>query len=473
MAGRKKKRVLVWSLTTLFLTLACLPLSRDREQTQTVPDPGTPTATAATAAKPTPISPTPTAGAVYALGRLLPSDLHYLGAFRLPDTEDGLGWTWSGHALAYYSKGDPSGPEDGYPGSLFGTGNDQKQFVSEVSIPVPVHSEGKDLETLHTAQTLQPFTDIRGGLYDGLSEMDDLEGALPKAGLAVLPPQGGQETSKLYFCWGYHLQQVPQNEPTLHGQPDVSHGWCELDLSHPQPAGAWTIGDYINFVTNDYLFPVDPAWAAAHAPGKLLATGRFRDGGQGSRGPSLFLYGPWNEGNPPAPGTALEALALLAYSNILEEGGPVMEGYSHADEWSGGAWLSAGERAAVVFVGTKALGETWYGFADGTVWPEEGPYPPVPDPPNDERGWWADGFAAQILFYDVGDLAAVARGEMSPSDPQPYGHLDLGPLLYGVTSPQQWHQVGAAAFDRARGLFYVLEPLVDKDKSIVHVWKVE
>ena len=266
---------------------------------------------------------------------------------------------------------------------------------------------------------------------------------------------------------------MPQNEPTLHGQPEASHGWCELDLAQPRPAGAWTIGDYINFVTNDYLFPVDPSWAAAHAPGMLLATGRFRDGGQGSQGPSLLIYGPWNESYPPAPGTQLEALALLAYSNILEEGGPVMEGYSHADEWSGGAWLTAGERAAVVFVGTKALGETWYGFADGTVWPEEGPYPPVPDPPNDERGWWADEFAAQVLFYDVEDLAAVARGEKLPSDPQPYAHLDLRPVLYGVTSPQQWHQVGAAAFDRARGLLYVLEPLVDEDRSIVHVWRVE
>ena len=185
MVGQKRVRVLLRAIIAFFLTLACLPLSRDEKATQAVPDLAAPIPTATIVTDRTSLPPTPTTAAVEAPGRLLPSDLHYLGAFRLPDTEDDLGWTWSGHALAYHPGGDPSGPEDGYPGSLFGTGNDQKQFVSEISIPVPVHSEGKDLEALHAAQTLQPFADIRDGLYDGLAEMDDLESALPKAGLAA------------------------------------------------------------------------------------------------------------------------------------------------------------------------------------------------------------------------------------------------------------------------------------------------
>ena len=403
---------------------------------------------------------------------LLPADLYYRGAFRLPEGEDDLGWTWSGHALAYYPGGDPDGPDDGYPGSLYGTGNDQRQYVSEIDIPIPVLSPDKDLAALNTATTLQPFADIRGDLYAGLSEMDDFVGALAKAGLAYLPAQGGQEAGVLHFCWGYHLQQVPQDEPSLHGQPDVSHGWCGLDLSDPQSTGLWTIGDYVNFVTNDYLFPIDPAWAAAHTPGMLLATGRFRDGGQGSRGPSVFAYGPWLDGNPPPPGTSLTTVPLLAYSNILAEDEHVVDGYSHADEWAGGAWLTAGARSAVIFVGTKALGETWYGFADGTVWPEEPPYPPVPAPPNDERGWWAEGFGARILFYDPADLAAVARGEAAPWQPQPYAVMDVDAQLYHVIAPQQWHRVGAAAFDRERGLLYIMEPLADEDRSLIHVWQV-
>ena len=44
---------------------------------------------------------------------------------------------------AYYPDGDPEG-DDGYPGSIFGIGHDQTQYVSEISIPVPVAS--RDLE---------------------------------------------------------------------------------------------------------------------------------------------------------------------------------------------------------------------------------------------------------------------------------------------------------------------------------------
>jgi hypothetical protein len=406
--------------------------------------------------------------------RIQPADLVYQGAFRLPDTVDELGWTWSGHAMAYYPDGDPGGPEDGYPGSMFGTGNDQKQWVSETSIPIPVNSSTRDVNDLNTATTLQEFYNIRGTMFDHLEEFDDFPGSVPKAGLAYLPRQGQQTTGKLYFCWGYHLQEVPQNsEESLHGQPEVSHGWSELDLSDPQSAGAWTIGDYINFVTNDYLFPIDPTWAATNTPGKLLATGRFRDGGQGSRGPSLFAYGPWSEGNPPVPGTQLSTVPLLLYTNILATDNYTMTNYTHADEWSGGAWLTAGDKSAVIFVGTKGLGDAWYGYADGTEWPEEPPYPPIPDPPNDERGWWSDSFVGQIVFYDPADLAAVARGDAQPYEPQPYATLDIDEHLYHVTSTRQWHHVGAASFDRARGLLYVFEPLADGDKSLVHVWRLE
>jgi len=398
-------------------------------------------------------------------------DLIYQGAFRLPDTADDLGWTWSGHALAYYPDGDPTGPADGYPGSLFGTGNDQKQWVSEIGIPVP----SQDLGSLNTATTLQEFHNIRGHLFDGVEGFEDFAGTLAQAGLAYLPPQGQQTTGKLHFCWGYHLQQVPQNsEGSLHGQPEVSHGWCELTLDNPQTAGAWTIGDYINCVTNDYLFPIDPTWAAANTPGQLLATGRFRDGGQGSQGPSLFAYGPWNEGNPPAPGTSLATTPLLYYSNILAGEQHTLTGYSHADEWTGGAWLTAGDRAAVIFVGTKGVGNAWYGYSDGTVWPEEPPWPPIPNltPPFDERGWWADRFVGQILFYDPDDLAAVARGTMEPYEPQPYASLDVDPYLVHLQSTRQWHHVGACAFDPQRGLLYILEPWADGDKPLIHVWHV-
>jgi hypothetical protein len=386
-----------------------------------------------------------------------PEDLVYAGAFRLPEGPEEFAWMYSGEALTYYPGGDPDGPADNYPGSLFGTGHDWNQYISEISIPVPVVSSNRNVDELNTATTLQAFQNVRGDLFD------HLEFELPRVGLEYLPRQGEQTSDKLHFCWGQHMQET-ETGPT--------HGWCELDLSNPQTAGAWRIGGLVNYVTNDYLFAIPEAWAEANIPGMLLGTGRFRDGGQGARGPSLIAYGPWNEGNPPPPDATLLAVPLLLYTPYGAEEELVLDGYHEADEWAGGAWLTAGEKSAVVFVGTKGFGECWYGFADGTVWPEEPPYPEIPPPPNDDRGWWSTTFVGQILFYDPADLAAVARGDMEPWQPQPYATLTIDDYLFNVRSEQQKEHIGDAAFDRERGLLYIMEPLADEDKSVIHVWRI-
>jgi hypothetical protein len=378
--------------------------------------------------------------------RIQPADLVYRGAFRLPDGPEEIGWAWSGEAMTYYPGGDPSGPADGYPGSLFGTGHNWNQWVSEISIPVPVDAPAQDLADLNTATTLQEFQNIRGDLFDHL----DFE--IPRAGLEYLPRQGAQMTDKLHFCWGQHMQE---------GGQVVSHGWCELDLSNPQPAGAWYMGNYSNYATNDYLFAIPDAWAETYTPGMRLASGRFRDGGWSGQGPSLLAYGPWQAGNPPPAGTRLQAIPLLLYDASDPPGSHTMVDYQHSDEWSGGAWLTAGDKSAVIFVGTKGQGDCWYGDPDG----------PCED--CEDRGWWSDRFVGQILFYDPAHLEAVAQGEMATWEPQPYATLEVDEWLYHIESNQQKHHLGAASFDRERGLLYVFEPLVDEDKPLVHVWRVE
>ena len=384
-----------------------------------------------------------------------PADLEYRGAFRLPGPTDETGWAWGGWAITYYPDGDRGGPDDGYPGSIFGVGNEQKSHVSEISIPRPVISPGKKVEDLKTAKELQPFTDIRAGNFK------DYE--MYRVGLAYLPKQGKQTTGKLYFCWGQHMEE---------GQTGPSHGWCELNLSKPDIAGPWSIEDCWHYVTTDYMFEIPQAWAQTNTPGMLLATGRFRDGGQGAQGPALYAIGPWNEGNPPAPRTKLKAVCLLKYAPVDEEGGSTLKDYHHSDEWGGGAWLTAGEKSAVIFVGTKGLGKCWYGFANGVVWPDNPPFPPIPAAPNNDRGWWSDRFQAQMIFYDPDDLAAVSKGKMKPGAPQPYACLRLDDRLFSVKSDKQKHRVGDVCFDRERGLLYMFELRADEDKPIIHVWSL-
>ncbi|MFZ5798837.1 MAG: hypothetical protein C4563_05090 [Desulfobulbus sp.] len=385
-----------------------------------------------------------------------PADLVYVGAFRLPDspaTPENVGWEWSNWAGAatYYPGGDPGGSGDGYPGSLFGVGHDQTQYVSEISIPMPRKSAAKNVNELNTAGVLQDFRDIKGGLY-GYLEM-------ARVGLAYLPAQGAQTSGKLYFSWAQHLDEM-NTGPT--------HGWCELNLANPQPQGTWRIGGYRNYVTADYLFEIPSAWAAAYTPGYRLVTGRYRDGGQAAQGPALFTFGPWNQGNPPAAGTTLTTKPLLLYNSILDAEQYILYNYTHADEWNGGAWLTTDSKSAVIFVGNKGLGYYWYGCSNGLecVNPED------PGCFCEDRGWWADTFIAQILFYDPADLARVAQGSLAPNRPQPYATLNIDPYLYHITSTRQKYHVSAVAYDRSRGLLFIFEPFADGDKPIVHVWSL-
>jgi len=394
---------------------------------------------------------------IAAMGSLIqPEDLIYQGAFRLPEGSNETSWEWGGTAVAYYHKGDPEGPDDEYPGSIFATGHEWEQQISEISIPVPVISENKNVEDLNTAIALQDFHDIRRDLFGYLE--------LPRVGLEYLPKHGGQTTDKLYYCWGQHMQE---------GDDGSSHGWFELDLSDPQRQGPWIISGQIKYTTTDYIFAIDESWASINTPGKLLATGRFRDGGQGAQGPSLIAYGPWNEGNPPAPNASLSNIPLLLYSSVYDdaEGVYAMENYHHSDEWSGGAWLTYSGKSSVIFIGIKGLGSCWYGFYDGTVWPEELPYP---EEGPGERGWWSDEFVAQIVFYNPEDLAKVARGEIESYEPQPYATLNIDDILYNIPENELRH-LGAVSYDSERGIIYLFEFRGDyeNERPLVHVWKIK
>ncbi len=396
--------------------------------------------------------------------RMEPENLHYLGAFRLPDVDGDVTWEYSGTAMTYYPDGDPSGPADGFPSSLFIVGHDWYQYVAEIAIPKPVISTTKNIDDLNTATVLQPFGNIKDDLF---SELE-----MPTVGLTYLPDTTGTTPGQLYFCWGQHFQF---HEPT--------HGVCGLDLSRPRPAGPFFFGTANNYTSCDYMFTFPADWAEAHLRGQRLATGRFREGQWSGLGPALYAFAPFPAGSHPAPrDTITDITPLLLYGQddptlpeLIVQDSIKMKSYQPADQWSGAAWISAGTESAVIFVGTKALGHVWYGFGNGVVWPDEPPYPPVPPAPYDDRGWWCDSIRAQIIFYDPADLAAVADGRLKPWEPQPYATLDINDVLFdpGFDFPRykRW-SLGAACFDSQHGHLFIIERRADGEKSLVHVWQV-
>jgi hypothetical protein len=427
--------------------------------------------------------------------------MRHLGAFRLPDGDDTPPETFAygGSAMTFNPQGDPSGPQDGFPGSLFITGHDRLPYgelpdgsqVAEVSIPVPV--ESADPAGLNQAGFLQEFHNVAEGAFVGLDE-------IPRIGMQYLDtPAIG---AKIHLAWGQHLQPDP---------PAASHAWFDPNLSAPDMRGTWFIGNQSLYSVNGYMLEIPADWADRHIGGQYLGTGRFKDGGWSGMGPALFAYRPWvdDRGTPAAPGTHLEESVLLHYASsentlAIEQ---CLRGYQHPDEWEGGAWLTTGTgKSAVLFAGTKGTGaKYWYGYinpagpahpcvdgafvgqftvcrlADGT---------PCPNADLTEcaghtsyRGWWSSRFDAQFILYDPADFVRVTAGALAPWEPQPHDSLDIDEHLFlnpaGIEpdmlgmGDQRRYRIGDVAYDRTNGLLYVLELFADGARPVVHVWQVQ
>lgn len=430
---------------------------------------------------------------------LLPEDLIYLGAFRLPDEgERPYTFAYGGEAMTFRVDGNPDQVGDGLPGSLFVMGHNRLPYgelphgnqVAEITIPKPLISSR--VANLHTAQFLQTFTDAAAGFFVTLEE-------IPRVGMEYLytPISGPQ----IHLSWGQHMQ--PAEEVP-------SHACFAPDLQFPNLQGPWYIGHLSPYTVNDYLFEIPTSWANINTGGRILATGRFKDGGWSGMGPSLIAYWPWldRDSTPPPQGTRLSGMVLLLYANSIETDSieRCVTGYQHGDEWTGGAWITTqSHKEAVLFAGTKSTGDRyWYGF----VHPEGPQYPfvekeflgefvlcrladgsPCPHPQDlvgvtvvSDRGWWSNEFRAQFLFYDPRDLALVAQGAIPPWEPQPYAALDIDEYLFlNPSGIDQWtlgaglqrrYRLGDVAFDRENGYLYVLELFADEAKPVIHVWQV-
>ena len=433
---------------------------------------------------------------------VMPADFTYLGAFRLPgDGERPYTFAYGGEAMTYNPMGDPQGGNDGYPGSLFVMGHNRMPYgelpngnqLAEVSIPKP--SISQNIDQLPQAGFLQKFQEIDPGLFANLDE-------IPRVGVEYLDaPSTGPV---LHLCWGQHFQH---EDETL----GPSHTCISPLLGQKIESNGWYIGEQSLYSVNNYLFSAPVDWATQFLGGRQLLTGRFRDGGWSGMGPSLYAYAPWDleSGLPIASGERLDEIVLLQYArsdetDVIEH---CLDGYQHGDEWEGGAWITtASGRSAVLFAGTKSIGERyWYGFinsegpaypclqeeflgefvlcrfADGTPCPDESDW--ICSNPVSGRGWWSSAFSSQFILYDPADLAKVAAGELEPWEPQPYVSYSIDDVLYlnpsGVDTEtlgvgvQRRFRIGDVCYDRVNNLLYVLELFADAAKPVVHVWRIE
>jgi hypothetical protein len=401
----------------------------------------------------------------HSLGLVQPNSWTYRGAFRLPDA-----FLWGGEAMTFYPNGDGgpggSGAADGYPGSLFVTNVNQREFgfVGQAGIPAPAISVTKNWEELPFATVLQEPVDIRPANVNAWGDYIDIW----RTGLTY-----EADESRLYSAWSVHYTVTDEKHACL--------SCCTADNPATSvKAGAWYVGDPgtapNDAMLGDYLFTTPSSWAANNTAGRSLITGRCRDGGLSGLGPTLYALAPVGA-TIPAVNSVCPVTTLLAY-------GPVsgsdyyhfpnsIDGYLLSDAWKDAAWISVGSQNSVVIMGNKARGENWYGYVGERMAHDwviaDIPYPDFNETDPDGKGWKAHNFIPMAIFFDPADLAQVARGAMPSYQPQPYAAIRFDPdIFYGTA-----REIRAISYDSQNHFLYALEfDYAREGALIVHVWHV-
>jgi len=392
-------------------------------------------------------------------GLLQPSDFSYVGAFRLEENwgDNYRTWEYSNGPIAYYPSGDPSGSNDGYPGSLYVAGHVYRSWVAEMSIPTPVNS--KNLSSLNTARMLQPMTDVT-------ATISNKNGFI--LGMTYVPSQ-----DRIFFT---HGQDYNASNCDQAGAPP-GLGSFKPTLSAPQTQGLWFLGTMAPYMSLRYIAEI-PALFAAQLGGRELSTGRHR--GWCPEGTNFYASAPWTAGAPPAPNTQLPFATLMQFGDFSTPAKWSKE-HSPANAYQGAAWLTIGGKTAVAISGIidydPARG--YYGYSN---WMSASQCDPDPSSvpgclDTGGRGWRAADPHAAMLLYDPADLVAVANGTKDAASVQWYAKFDMTPRMLRTYYPTELTTSADAedilmTFDRTRGILYVSESFVDGAKPIIHVFKV-
>ncbi len=374
-------------------------------------------------------------------------DFTYLGAFMAPagDIAEST-FAFGGATSAFNPAGDPGGDDD-FSGSLFMSGHPRENpGVAEIAIPEPF-LHGGSTDGLPVAEVLQPFADITSGRAAEFVGSQAVGGddEFRYGGLEVVD---GPDGSRLHWTvWQF-------NNVTDSDVP--GHGHSSLDLSQPDPQGPFFAGEANGLVTAGYLFAVPDDFADQHFDGKRLLTGHKDEPTTTTRswGPPFFAYAPPESAEP---NSRVDAIELASYLD-----GDQLADYGRADIAPGGSWVTTSDGAsAVVTVGRRGLGEVREGAAI------EGDCDPY-------AGVHADPYEPQIMFYRPADLAAVAAGDIEPSELQPYRRWNPAEHLISTC---RWY-LSSISFDAENNLAYVVQTEADTSQDefspipVIHVFQL-
>lgn len=378
-------------------------------------------------------------------GLLGPTDLTYLGAFKLPPGTVGTSsFDFSGPGLTYFSTHN----------SLFLVGHPFQQQVAEVSIPTPVISA--NVASLNTAALLQTFRDVMEGRLPQIgnspsTDTQQIGGLLSYGGRLILAAYlyydgtGGQ--TKSHFTSGLVLSTLG----------DINGPYQVGTLFNISPGTDNTCG-----FLSAYLGAIPSAWQAALGGPVLAGNGDIPIISRTSRGPSAWAIDPAKLGVvDPIPASPLVTYPSTHF--FLNQ--------TETDQLAGVAFPTT--HRSVLFFGSSGLGSSCYGEPTNNPALDHMPVSPGSvdiycyDPALRSKGPHAFPYRYTVWAYDANDLAAVKAGSQNPWDVQPYA-------TWLITLPVSLldQQLQGVAYDPGTNRIYCCQQYGNGSAPLVHVFQV-
>ena len=358
---------------------------------------------------------------------------------------------------------------------------------SLVSIPAP--AAASNWEDLPIASFVQEIAVFDSGLVQTVHEAYSFV-----SGIAYVPQQGSQKGDKIY---GSLNEWYPEGS---FGDASFPTIWFS-DLDGSNARGVFHVGPdappFHGIKMGSYLFTVPQSYAEQYLGGRVLVTGRARgtappdsaglDGEGsihgGSQGLTLFAFDAWQSDDP---GGDLDALPMLYYRvkypgcagpDIGVGGQPTncdFPGFSMCDDWTGAAFIQAGDRATIVIAGLKGTTNCYY--CGDPMDDSECMVTTLPGECdllcNEERGYHCGPYMRQVLLYDTQELGRAALGEIDPWSVLPYAIWQPEELY--LPSPCCYN-MGGMDFDAENGRIFITERGLgegEMNAAVVHVWTV-
>lgn len=394
-------------------------------------------------------------------------DLTYEGAFSMPstvETDKCFQWQYVAGNMTYNPKGDPSGPTDGYPGSLIVTGRSGCPTIGEINIPIPKKGVTNPAD-LNQAAILQPLTNVGNG---------DLDSGLPNGGPTAV---GIGDPVLVPSASGDKLMIVTHEEYAISSDRPELLAAINVNFSTSVGFSGWYKLANVNIAEyQHYAFTVPQWWADQYTSGRNVIVGCNRQNSGGSFGATMYAISPWTaSSNPPAKGSTFASTQLISYGNTSN-----MNDYGFSNIPSDMVWVSDGTKNSIIANGLY-FGR-WRLASDQvtTDWTKNanGWYYGIKHPEGaGGKGYHLEPYSQALLLYNPDDLANAAKGAIKPNQVQPYAFYDWSQYAYDnpyhtTLDPKK---SAGIAYDATDHILYVAEPAstATAGRVIVHVFSVQ